>query len=272
MSTSTHTPSLLDDARANAYHRDGFVLGGRLLADHEADELHEIIREIVENPDHQYHQRVYDFKHAGRPLLHIKNMWKRYDAFAELHRHPLVTEALHRLTGHTRFHLWQDRFFYKPARAGGIHTWHQDATFLPFLPPFRTVSAWISLNGADKENGAMQMVPGSHGWGDATEHMDLLADRVDAKDEIPDDYRGHQVKRELCPVPKGHVHFHDAFTWHCSGSNWSDRPRSALGLFFVTADVRFDGQNRWAKDYEGEHEKHLDSQFYPAVFHQGSAV
>src|SRR3954453_3435773 len=135
---------LLDDSAATRYERDGFVLGGRLLTDDQADELHETITEIVENPEHQYHKRVYDFKHGGRPLLHIKNMWKRYESFAQLHTHPLVTEALHKLTGQNRFHLWQDRFFYKPAKAGGIHTWHQDSTFLPFLPPFKVVSVWIS--------------------------------------------------------------------------------------------------------------------------------
>ncbi|WP_194925909.1 phytanoyl-CoA dioxygenase family protein [Catenulispora pinisilvae] len=270
--TSDASPSrLLEDTLTDAYHRDGFVRGQRLLEDAHADELHEIIREIVENPDHEYHRRVYDFKHAGRPLLHIKNMWKRYDAFAQLYRHPLLTEALHNLTGHTRFHLWQDRFFYKPANAGGIHTWHQDSTFLPFLPPFRTVSAWISLNGADEDNGAMWMVPGSHGWGDATDHMERLAEHVGAADQIPDVYQGHEVSRHLCPVPKGYVHFHDAFTWHCSGPNWSDRSRSAIGLFFVTADVRFDGENKWAKDYEGEHGQPLDTRFYPEVTYSGDA-
>jgi hypothetical protein len=257
--------SLLDGAAVERYHSDGFVLGGRLLGDDAADELHEIIREIIENPEHQYHQRVYDFKHAGRPLLHIKNMWKRYDAFAELHRHPLILDALHKLTGATRFHLWQDRFFYKPARAGGIHTWHQDATFLPFLEPYRTVSAWISLNGADEENGAMWMVPGSHCWGEAGEYLEQFSERVQAEDELPAEYHGHPVTRELCEVPKGSVHFHDAFTWHCSGPNWSDRARSAIGLFFVTDDVRFDGGNRWAKDYEGAHGESLYPEFYPVV-------
>lgn len=252
------------------YQHKGFALAGEALTPDEATRLDDIITDIVTNENNEFHRRVYDFNHAGRPLLHIKNMWKRYPEFATLYRDPRIIDMLHALTGQTSFRLWQDRFFYKPAKSGGIHTWHQDAVFLPFKPGYSATAVWISLNGADEENGAMWMVPGSYEWGNAESTLESLGASVDTSATLPDQYCGHPVTREPCPVPKGWMHIHDGYTWHCSSSNWSERPRNAIGLFYVSADALFDGASKWAKDYEGEDGQPLDDQLYPRVEHGSS--
>jgi phytanoyl-CoA hydroxylase len=257
--------ALVGEDKVTEFRSRGFVLGDRLLTDHEAAEMFDIIHDIVTNEENPYHERVYDFKHGGRPLLHIKNMWKRYSVFKDLHQNPLIYQALRNLTGLDAFHLWQDRFFYKPAGAGGFHTWHQDAKYLPFLEGYTATSVWLALNDADEDNGAMSMVPGSHLWGDASDVLEQIADHAADGRPLPTEYKGHAVDSVLCPVPRGYPHFHDGHTWHGSGPNWSDRPRCAIGLFFVGADVRFDGDNMWAKDYEGRHGEPLDPEFYPLV-------
>lgn len=256
---------LLSAQQMRSFHERGFVLGNRLLSNDAANEMFEIIQDIVTNPENQFHKRVYDFKHGGRPLLHIKNMWKRYEVFKNLNQHPDVYAALCEMTGQETFHLWQDRFFYKPAGEGGFHTWHQDSKFLPFLEPYTAVSVWIALNDADEDNGAMTMVPGSHLWGDASDFLAEVEQYAADGRPLPKEYDGHAIETVLCPVPCGFAHLHSGRTWHCSGPNWSDRPRSAIGLFFVGGDVRFDGNNMWAKDYEGEHGQPLSPEHYPLV-------
>ncbi|MFI7068846.1 phytanoyl-CoA dioxygenase family protein [Micromonospora sediminicola] len=251
--------------QAAEFQSRGFVLGNRLLTDDQADEMFGIIQDIVTNDDNPYHKRVYDFKHGGRPLLHIKNMWKRYEVFNNLHQSPQIYDALRALTGLDEFHLWQDRFFYKPPASGGFHTWHQDSKYLPFLKPYTAASVWIALNDADADNGAMSMVPGSHQWGDASDFLEGIADHAADGRPLPDSYGDHKIQSTLCPVPRGYAHFHSGSTWHGSGPNWSDRPRCAIGLFFVGADVRFDGNSMWAKDYEGKHGEPLDAEFYPRL-------
>jgi ectoine hydroxylase-related dioxygenase (phytanoyl-CoA dioxygenase family) len=254
------------------FERDGFCLGERLLTDGEADHLYGIVHDIVVNDTNPYHQRVYDFKHGGRPLLHIKNMWRRYDEFRRLHENPRILGALHALTGLERFHLFQDRFFYKPAGSGGYHTWHQDAFYHPFLEPYVEVGVWIALTEADAENGTMSMVADSHRWGDAAEFLDEIAEYASEDRPLPERYGEHTIEVKVCPVPKGHAHFHSGAAWHASGPNWSDRVRCGVGLFFVDASVRFDGNSRWAKDYQGAHGEHLDPDVYPLVSAAGATV
>jgi ectoine hydroxylase-related dioxygenase (phytanoyl-CoA dioxygenase family) len=44
----------------------------------------------------------------------------------------------------------------------------------------------------------------------------------------------------MCPVKKGHVHFHHSLTWHGSGQNHSLRPRRAIAIHFMTERTTFD--------------------------------
>lgn len=256
---------LLSENQLKQYEESGFVLGNRLLSDEKARDLMNIIEDIITNEDNPYHKRVYNFKHGGTPLLHIKNMWKRYEEFTEIYQNKELIQTLYQLTGVKRFHLWQDRFYYKPANSGGFHTWHQDAAYHPFLRPYTQINAWIALNDTDAENGAMTMVVGSHKWGEAFEFMDEVSMYAKDGQPLPEKYLDKKVKVVVSQVPAGFVHFHDALTWHCSGPNWSSRPRCAIGLHLVAADVRFDANHKYAKDYDGIHGENLDPSLYPLV-------
>ena len=39
--------------------------------------------------------------------------------------------------------------------------WHQDASYWP-ISPSKIVTAWLAIDDVDEENGAMQIIPGSH--------------------------------------------------------------------------------------------------------------
>ncbi|WP_315833464.1 phytanoyl-CoA dioxygenase family protein [Bradyrhizobium prioriisuperbiae] len=263
--TSKSNRSLVDQERVLEYAEHGFTLGDQLLTDDEADELFEIISSVVTDEHNPHHQRVHDFRHGGRPLLHIRNMWQRFEQFNRLHKNARLINALSDLTGAESFNLWQDRFFYKPAESGGFHTWHQDAAYLPFMHPYNQLTAWIALNDADEENGAMSMVPGSQNWGDASEFIEEIASYAGDDRPLPNNYGGRAVDVELCPVKKGCVHFHTGLTWHASGPNWSSRPRCGIALHYVVAPVRFDATHKFAKDYGGAHGNLLDPELYPLV-------
>jgi ectoine hydroxylase-related dioxygenase (phytanoyl-CoA dioxygenase family) len=119
--------------------------------------------------------------------------------------------------------------------------------------------------GATAENGAMRMVPGSHLWPDATQTLEEIADYAADGRALPGTFEGHAVREVDCPVQKGYVHFHSGSAWHCSLPNWTHAPRCAIALFYVVRGARFDGANRWAKDYEGEHGQLLEPAYYPLV-------
>ena len=61
--------------------------------------------------------------------------------------------------------VWHDQMQLKPAHIGGPTIWHQDHPYWPVIQPADLVSAWVALEDATAENGAMSMVRRSHLWG-----------------------------------------------------------------------------------------------------------
>jgi len=80
------------------------------------------------------------------------------------------------------------------------------------------------------------MVPGSHKWGNKQAQINDLPDGS----HLPESFEGHTVHLIMCPVKKGHVHFHHSLTWHGSGTNYSSRPRRAIGIHFMTEKTTYD--------------------------------
>jgi phytanoyl-CoA hydroxylase len=133
--------------------------------------------------------------------------------------------------------IWHDQLQYKPKELGGRLHWHQDSPLWETLQPKDgQITAWVALDDAEADNGCMYMVPGSHKWGNKQKQ---IADLPDGS-ALPEEFEGHTVHIMMCPVRKGHVHFHHGLTWHGSGTNHSNRPRRAIGIHFMTEKTTYD--------------------------------
>jgi len=73
--------------------------------------------------------------------------------------HPNVMDALHELLG-TEAYLAQTMYYFKPPGTCG-QGMHQDDFYL-LTKPHHCMAAWTAIDDADKENGCLYMVPGSH--------------------------------------------------------------------------------------------------------------
>ena len=62
------------------------------------------------------------------------------------------------------FFAWGSSFFIKEPHTKATVGWHQDAYYWPMTPQ-NSVTAWLAFDDVDKENGAMQIIPGSHQHG-----------------------------------------------------------------------------------------------------------
>lgn len=254
--------ALLDDDAVAAYHRDGFVGGGRLLSDAEADDLFARI-EALAVPGDDEPSVAYDMGVGGAPLLHLKDVWRIDGAVRDLIDHPALATALERLLGGDRFVLWQDAFFYKPGLVGSSHAWHQDLVYIP-LRGCRAVAAWVALTEVDAEEaGAMTMVPGSHRWGDASAVVEALGEP--REQPLPTTHRGEPVREEVCLVPKGSVHFHDGLAWHGSLANQRPGPRCGLLFLFVSGEAELDPEHPSAHRYPEVAAGGLDPDLHPVV-------
>ena len=56
--------------------------------------------------------------------------------------------------------LWRTNFFIKYKGTRAI-PWHQDFNYWPLEPPI-IISAWIAVDASTRENGNLQLIPGSH--------------------------------------------------------------------------------------------------------------
>ena len=115
--------------------------------------------------------------------------------------------------------------------------WHQDAQFWP-LKPHRTVTVWLAVYDTDADNGAMQLVTGSHKDGDFHHDVDksehLVLDQVVPEDLID------QNRIVTMDLKAGEMSLHDDGLLHGSLANTSDRRRAGLTMRFCPPDVKCD--------------------------------
>ncbi len=65
------------------------------------------------------------------------------------------------------------------------------------------------------------------------DQMKWISASVDGFDDLPTQFEDQPVTTKLCPVLKGHVHYHHSLTWHASHQNTSGRPRRAIAIHYM---------------------------------------
>ena len=93
-------------------------------------------------------RKYMDFVEAAPALRHVA-----------MHRQ--LHAALDQLLGTGRV-LFQEMALVKPAHIGSEKPWHQDAAYFRVSDPALIAGVWIALDPALRENGCMEVVPGSH--------------------------------------------------------------------------------------------------------------
>ena len=223
------------------YKRSGFVNGGPVLDDQTVEKLQfEVLRVINDRDKTTVPQPVRLANLSSddaHPIWQIVNIWQASPAFKTLIKNQLIVEMAAQLSGAKELRVWHDQIQYKPKEQGGRLHWHQDSPLWQTLQPKdEQITAWVALDDAEADNGCMYMVPGSHKWGNKQAQIDGLPEGS----HLPDTFEGQPVHFVMCPVKKGHVHFHHSLTWHGSGTNHSARPRRAIAIHFMTERTIYD--------------------------------
>jgi ectoine hydroxylase-related dioxygenase (phytanoyl-CoA dioxygenase family) len=118
---------------------------------------------------------------------------------------------------------------------GGMHVaWHQDGPYWPRIQPKDAVTVWMALDDADRENGCMRVIPGTH-----AARSDLGQRPVDGADllmpsavTLPSDVVDESRSVDIV-LKRGDASFHDSFLVHGSEPNRSTRRRAALTIRYV---------------------------------------
>jgi phytanoyl-CoA dioxygenase PhyH len=213
---------LLSAASLERYRRDGFFFPIPVLTPAEAREYRRRL-EAVETA----HGGALTGEIRHKP--HLLFTW-----LAELVRRPAILDAVQDVLGPDLL-VWSSSFFIKNGGDAAFVSWHQDATYWGLSEP-DVLTAWVAFTEATVDNGAMRMVPGSHG--EQLAHRDTFAanNLLSRGQEIAvavDETRGVDIV-----LRAGEMSLHHVRMVHGSPPNRSSDRRIGFAIRYVPPRVK----------------------------------
>jgi non-haem Fe2+, alpha-ketoglutarate-dependent halogenase len=214
---------LLPPSAVEAFRRDGFLSPVRVMT---ADDARRFRRAL----------EAHEAK-TGQPLqgnwrhkTHLLFTWAD-----ELVHHPKVLDAVEDVIGPDIL-CWTTNFFIKEADSPGFVSWHQDSTYWG-LEPHDVITAWVAFTDVTRENGYMQVIPGSH-LIDQLPHVDTFH-----RDNLLS--RGQEIAVEVdrtkavgLPMGAGEMSLHHIKLVHGSDANRTGDRRIGLAIRYIPTYVR----------------------------------
>ncbi|MDR6844664.1 phytanoyl-CoA dioxygenase family protein [Flavobacterium granuli] len=264
---------MLSEEQIASFKRDGFVRGIKILTEEQVDILNsELVKLQTANEEDKklfYHYESNESEDPSKVLFHAIGAWRLTPGFHDLLWAPAFRMAAYQLLGQS-FRVFHDQLFCKPAKHGGVVAWHQDYSYWTFTKPMHHLTCWIGLDDANKENGCLYFVPGSHKWG-LLPITGLTGDMDSVRTVLNEEQLEAFEKRVANELLKGYASFHHPLTMHGSYSNTSERPRRATVLNAMSSTTL--GNTEGYYRLEALHsfpampqDQVLDSNFFPLLF------
>ena len=229
------------EAARAAYDRDGYWVSPVLFDADEVARFRAATQRVIEGSYDRDRAPTLSlpFEPTDHDLRKIDNAWWADTDVASLATDARIGAIAAALLGADQVRLWQDQLLYKPP-GGPTETtigWHQDwASWFPVASNDAFVTAWVAFDDVDVENGAMQMLRGSHEWGLLPGASNFFAtDRESQLDALGGE---RSIEPRTITMRAGQVSFHHPLTFHGSGPNTSNRLRRSLAIHLVDGTVR----------------------------------
>lgn len=236
---------MLTSEQVQSFRDNGFLNYGRVLTDEQVRDLRDALDRVVAGKSASEAERVANLSGGDKVVTQIVNIWEAEPAFKAHLSNSVIVPLVAQLMDTDTVRVWHDQIQIKPPRVGGPTIWHQDHPYWPIIQPADLVSAWVALEDAVIENGAMWMVPGSYKWGPylGAKGGGTIGNK---EDELSPDYDpalipdGQKVEIVPCEVPAGSVVFHHCLTWHGAPPNKSERNRPAIAVHYMPGWTRYE--------------------------------
>ena len=228
------------DAAAH-YRRDGYVVIRGLLTEQHVAACLDALTRLAEAPDlaaGQSREQAFVALEAGEDPAR-STAAQRIDLIRKLGNFTDFDTALMRAAMSAKLHaildriigcgrvLLQEMALVKPPRIGGEKPWHQDAAYFRGSDPGLMFGVWIALDPATRENGCMEVIPGSHRAGPVphspNEDINLCTIRPDHL---------HAERRVAVPLDPGDALIFHSLTHHYTAANHSNLRRRALQFHY----------------------------------------
>jgi ectoine hydroxylase-related dioxygenase (phytanoyl-CoA dioxygenase family) len=211
-----------------AYERDGFVGAIDIFSEEEIGECRRHFGELEES--------------LGRETCSIGLVSRHfeYEFIWRMASDERIVNAISALIGDDVMLLATHFFCKYPGGEASqkFVAWHQDVTYWG-LEPAEAHTAWLAVDKADRDNGCMQAVAGSHVSGAIAQHAKSAREGnlLSINQEIPDELIDKSKVRHL-ELEAGQISIHHGKTYHCSNPNISDRRRCGLTIRYIRPEVR----------------------------------
>ena len=199
------------------YHRDGYYAPVRVLS---ADEAHSC-RARLETWEATRGSFQGDLRHRA----HVFLVW-----LDELVRDARILDAVEAVLG-ANLLVWSTSFFIKEARDGARVPWHQDSRAFGGRAP-DVVTAWIALTDSTPENGALQVIPGSHRRGELVHTLQPVPGNLLTR--LPETaLHVDEAAARSVPLRAGEMSLHHSSLVHGSPPNRTDDRRIGIAIRYV---------------------------------------
>ncbi|XP_023152626.2 L-proline trans-4-hydroxylase [Amphiprion ocellaris] len=213
------------------YNQQGFLSALPVLNDAELREARQAFSELEKEFGEDYTQ------------YSLHNVHLQYPWVMGLSKHPRILEVVKAVLGPDVI-LLDSRFIckYPTLKAANIQereesklpyvAWHQDMRYWG-IAGGPVLSVWLALDDSLEENGALQVIPGSHCSGMLLHRPAVRpGNMLSVNQEIPEELV--QVEDAvLCPLAAGQMSIHDGLLVHASDANTSERRRCGFVIRYV---------------------------------------
>jgi phytanoyl-CoA hydroxylase len=215
----------LSSRQISDYHRDGYVIIKSFLATDEANKLYKIA-----TGDETMRQHAFDLNDQSGKKTKL-TLWYTPgdDAYGLLTRSRKMVESVDKLLdGNAAVCHFHSKPMQKEPRVGGAWEWHQDYGYWyknEFLFPDQMMSVMIAITEANKANGCLQVIKGSHKMG-RIEHG-FAGEQVGASQHYVD-LALKTMEHVYVELSAGDALFFHSNLLHRSEANLSEKPRWSL--------------------------------------------
>ena len=242
MNSRIEVPRILREEQVEFYLENGYLILEKLMSELEIGEMQADIPKLIRNEyvcegnfpplrgDESEQELLAKVLCIHQPH-HVSPVADKYV------RHPKICGVLSQIAG---AHLpgWdgsvkcmQSMLFAKPPGYQG-QAWHQDEIYIPTRDR-SLVGAWIALDDANRENGCLWVIPGSHCSGYL--HPQRPHGREDEFDPTPESFGFEESLEIPVEVPKGSLVFFNGYLLHRSRRNNSSKHRRVLVNHYMNA-------------------------------------
>ena len=133
--------------------------------------------------------------------------------------------------------MWGAQLFCKPGTDGMEVPMHQDGQYWP-IRPIATCTMWLAIDAADRDNGCLEVIPGSHKYGIHYKHQTEKRDDLVLNQSV-NDQRICAMDRAYIELEAGQLSLHDVFLVHGSRPNRSGRRRAGFTVRYMPTSSVF---------------------------------